>query len=59
MTTYIEQVVSEVTPEPETTETSESGESPDPRWGEQEKFEAMGARCERLAERVRAEGFDD
>ena len=56
MTTHVERVVTEVIPEPET---SESGESPDPRWHDQEKSEAMMTRRERLAERVRAEGFDD
>ena len=56
MTTHIEQVVTEVIPEPET---SESDDAPDPRWHDQEKHQAMIGRCERLAQRVRAEGFDD
>ena len=56
MTTYIGRVVTEVIPEPET---SEAGEAPDPRWHEQEKLEGMIAHWRRLAERVRAEGFDD
>lgn len=56
MTTHIEHVVTEVIPEPET---SESGETPDTRWHEQEKYEGMIAHCERMAERVRADGFYD
>jgi hypothetical protein len=56
MTTHVGRLVSEVIPEPDT---SESGESPDPRWHDQEQHEALMARRERLAERVRAEGFDD
>ncbi len=56
MTTHIEQIVTEVIPEPET---SESGETTDKRWYEQEHYQAMMVHCERLRVRVQAEGFDD
>ncbi len=56
MTTHIEHIVTEVIPEPETTE---SGETADKRWHEQENHQAIMARFERLATRVQAEGFDD
>ncbi len=56
MTTHIEHAVTEVIPE---TESSETGETGDPRWVEQEKIIAVMARETRLKLRVHAEGLDD
>jgi hypothetical protein len=56
VTTHIEHAVTEVIPE---TETSETGESGDTRWVEQEKMAAAMARKTRLKRRVHAEGLDD
>ena len=56
MTIRVDQVVSEVVPEPEPSESGESGEE---RWVAEEKILAALARQERLKRRVAAEGFDD
>ncbi len=58
MTTHIEHAITEVIVEPDS-ETTPSAEGPEMRWSEQQKIQSILARTERLAVRVRAEGFDD
>lgn len=56
MTTYIENIVTEVAVEPDA---AEVGQEVDKRWVEIRKLEAMLKARLRQAERTRAEGFDD
>lgn len=58
MTTHIENAVTEVIAEPESTASTGGGGS-DPRWSEQRKICDAIKQAERMRQRVGAEGFDD
>lgn len=56
MTTYVDQAVTEVIPEPEPSAGSEGG---DDRWRTRERIRRIMARQQYQQRRLRAEGFDD
>lgn len=57
MTTHVERTVTDIVPTPEPA--PGGGSAPESHAAEIDRLRAALARAERLAERTRAEGFDD